>query len=155
VVCGCRQFISSSLVASAALGFNLGGGAAPSFARKLRTGGPPYHFYLCPFVIFAIYAVKSSVLSVFPPVERRLVRHFIPAQSNAAMHKVCISVRRLDARATVMPTPLKSAIYAAKQTGHLGSKIKVAPGMIHRASSPARRQCGAGRSGLWPVGFVI
>ncbi|HEV2456129.1 MAG TPA: hypothetical protein VGY98_17830 [Verrucomicrobiae bacterium] len=71
------------------------------------------------------------------------------------MHKVCISVRRLDARATVMPTPLKSATYAAKQMGHLGSKTKVAPGMIHRARSPARRQGGAGRSAFSPVPVAI
>src|SRR5579859_2206806 len=75
-------------------------------------------------------------------------RRFITSQNSAARHKVCSEVRRMDALATVMLTPLNSATYAPTQMGHLGSKTKVALGMSHPAASPPRRMRDAGRRAL-------
>src|SRR5213595_17329 len=67
---------------------------------------------------------------------------------SAATHKISSDVRRWDALATEMPTPLNNATYIATQAGHLGSKTSVALGMIHPAISPPRRQRDAGRGAL-------
>ena len=76
----------------------------------------------------------------FPRRRARRHRRFTARQSNAATHRITSDVRSFDALATEMPTPLKIATYDATQMGHLGSKISVVPGMIHRAISPPRRQ---------------
>jgi hypothetical protein len=61
------------------------------------------------------------------------------------MQRISAVVRRVEALASEMPTPLNSATYAATQIGHFGSKTSVALGMIHPTISPPRRQRDTGR----------
>ena len=62
-----------------------------------------------------------------------------------ATHKTSRDVRRFDALAREIPTPLSSATYAARQAGHLGNKTSVALETTHPAISPLRRNRSAGR----------
>ncbi|MEW6302184.1 MAG: hypothetical protein AB1705_01855 [Verrucomicrobiota bacterium] len=65
--------------------------------------------------------------------------------SGTATQKISSKVRRWDAVVSEMLAPLNKATYAATQAGHFGSSASVAPGTIHPASSPPRRQRAAGR----------
>jgi hypothetical protein len=85
------------------------------------------------------------------PVFKRRYRVLITRQSSAATHKICSEVRRWDALANDMLTPLKNATHAATQMGHLGIKTRVMPGIIHPAISPPRRRRDAGGSALSPI----
>jgi hypothetical protein len=75
----------------------------------------------------------------------QLEQPFSARQSSAATHRISSDVRRFDAVATEIPTPLNSATYAARQAGHLGSKTGVALETTHPAISPLRRICAGHR----------
>src|ERR1700679_1882658 len=87
--------------------------------------------------------VGTVELALFRAASRH--RRFSARQSSTVMHKISSEVRKWEALANEMLTPLNSATYAATQRGHLGSKTSVAPGMIHPAISPPRRQRDTGR----------
>jgi hypothetical protein len=64
---------------------------------------------------------------------------------NDATHDITNSDRRCPAVDMEMPRPVASATYAATQAGHFGRSANVAPGTIHPAISPQRRNRDAGR----------
>jgi hypothetical protein len=102
------------------------------------------------FQLFRISALQSfslSALQLFGISEFRRFSdsRFNARQSRVATHKTSRDVRRFDALATEIPTPLNSATYAARQAGHLGNKTSVALETNHPAISPLRRHRSAGR----------
>lgn len=66
-------------------------------------------------------------------------------KTSDATHNTTSVARRQVAVGNEIPMPVASAIYAATQTGHLGSSASVTLGTIHPAISPPRRNRDAGR----------
>jgi hypothetical protein len=66
-------------------------------------------------------------------------------KSNDTTHNATSTARMYVAVGNEIPMPVARATYAARQTGHLGSRASVAPGTIQPAISPPRRSRDAGR----------
>src|SRR5689334_7189664 len=63
-----------------------------------------------------------------------------------ATHRSTKSVRRYAALDIETPTPVPTAMYAARHAGHFGSNASVIPGRPHRTTSSQRREVAGGFS---------
>lgn len=65
--------------------------------------------------------------------------------------RISATSRSLEALAIETLTPLSRERYMARQRGHLGTRISVAPGTAHSARLKPRRQGNRGRRPLSPA----